>query len=371
MRGGDRAGPVVGHPYSLAVALAYAGVTRQLRGTGPSCAARSTSCACSASGTGSPTTASGGWCSTAGRAAARRASRWPGEGIDNLARGGALARMPYWLALLADLLDRGGDRDGARARPRRAARRRTPARRRLVAPRGAADARRVRRRRRGRVAAARGRPAWPPSTAASPCCGVRARSRRSRRRTFCRRSRAPARPERRAERRPNAARTPRFLACGDVPLIPGPPDRRSMTTTRSPPSTSCAAALRGELVTPDDPRLRRGARRLQRHDRQAPGRDRPLPRRRRRHGLRPVRPRARGRRSPCAAAATTPPGSASGTTPWSSTSRCMRSTTVDPERRHRARRRRLHAGRTSTTPPAPFGLAVPSRVHRHHRRRAG
>ena len=36
------------------------------------------------------------------------------EGIEKLVADGALARMPYWLALLADLLDRTGDHDGAR-----------------------------------------------------------------------------------------------------------------------------------------------------------------------------------------------------------------------------------------------------------------
>ena len=51
-----------------------------------------------------------GWCrgGTPGVALAR-------EGIDRLVADGALTRMPYWLSLLADLLDGVGDRDGARA----------------------------------------------------------------------------------------------------------------------------------------------------------------------------------------------------------------------------------------------------------------
>jgi hypothetical protein len=50
-----------------------------------------------------------GWCR--GGAAGVGLAR---EGIEKLVADGALARMPYWLALLADLLDRTGDHDGAR-----------------------------------------------------------------------------------------------------------------------------------------------------------------------------------------------------------------------------------------------------------------
>lgn len=50
-----------------------------------------------------------GWCrgGTEGVDLARR-------GVANLVADGALARRPYWLSLLADLLDQTGDRDGAR-----------------------------------------------------------------------------------------------------------------------------------------------------------------------------------------------------------------------------------------------------------------
>jgi hypothetical protein len=86
---------------------------RQMRGDRAELRAWSPSYASCASATGSATTGSGGWCSTAGAAAGRRASTWP-AGIANLVADGALARRPYWLSLLADLLDQSGDRDGAR-----------------------------------------------------------------------------------------------------------------------------------------------------------------------------------------------------------------------------------------------------------------
>ena len=44
-----------------------------------------------------------------------RASTLARRGIGNLRSEGAFARMPYWLSLLADLLDRTGQRDAARA----------------------------------------------------------------------------------------------------------------------------------------------------------------------------------------------------------------------------------------------------------------
>ena len=54
-------------------------------------------------------------------------------------------------------------------------------------------------------------------------------------------------------------------------------------------------AVRGDLIRPARSRLRRGAGCLQRHDRQAPGGHRALPRRRRRRRVRAVLPRARHR----------------------------------------------------------------------------
>ena len=125
------------------------------------------------------------------------------------------------------------------------------------------------------------------------------------------------------------------------------------------PYDELAAALRGELIAPADPALRRGARRLQRHDRQATGGHRPVPRRRRRRRLRPVRPRARPRPSPSAAAATTPPGSACGTTRWSSTCRRCAASPSTPRAAPSASTAAA-PGATSTTPPSAFGMATPS-----------
>ena len=50
----------VDHPYSLAVALAYGGITHQMRHDWRGCGTPSPSCASCASATTSPTTASGG-----------------------------------------------------------------------------------------------------------------------------------------------------------------------------------------------------------------------------------------------------------------------------------------------------------------------
>ena len=76
--------------------------------------------------------------------------------------------------------------------------------------------------------------------------------------------------------------------------------------------------------------------------------------------LRAVRPRARRSISRCAAAATTPPASASGTTRWSSTSRCMRSTTVEPGRRARCASTRGCTWGDVDHATGAFGLATPS-----------
>jgi ATP/maltotriose-dependent transcriptional regulator MalT len=105
----------IGHPYSLAVALAYGAITHQMRGDLP----------------GLRETVDqvhelcrrydfayyrewalvlDGWSAAAG----------PGtdlaeRGIDNLKSAGAFARMPYWLSLLADLSARKGRPAAARA----------------------------------------------------------------------------------------------------------------------------------------------------------------------------------------------------------------------------------------------------------------
>jgi DNA-binding SARP family transcriptional activator/tetratricopeptide (TPR) repeat protein len=103
------------HPYSLAVALAYGCVTHQMRGDMPELR----------DAVGELRELCGryefayyrewalildGW-SRAGEPGARLAQR----GIDNLKSDGAFARMPYWLSLLAELAERNGSPDAARA----------------------------------------------------------------------------------------------------------------------------------------------------------------------------------------------------------------------------------------------------------------
>ena len=105
----------IGHPYSLAVALAYGAVTHQMRGDLPGLREsvdqvhelcrrydfayyREWALILD------------GWSAAAG----------PGtdlaeRGIDNLKSAGAFARMPYWLSLLADLSAREGRPAAARA----------------------------------------------------------------------------------------------------------------------------------------------------------------------------------------------------------------------------------------------------------------
>ncbi len=109
------AGRAVGHPYSMAVALAYAGVTCQICGRLPELAETVAELR--------------ELCERHGFAYYREwglvLDGWsrgdePGiplirQGIANLRAAGAFARMPYWLSLLADLQARTGQRDAARA----------------------------------------------------------------------------------------------------------------------------------------------------------------------------------------------------------------------------------------------------------------
>jgi len=105
----------IDHPYSLAVALAYAGITHQMRGD--RAGLRSTVSElrelCDRYGFGyyrEWTLVLEGWHrgDEQGVELARR-------GIANLRSEGSFTRMPYWLALLADVLDRTGRRDDARS----------------------------------------------------------------------------------------------------------------------------------------------------------------------------------------------------------------------------------------------------------------
>ena len=105
----------IDHPYSLAVALAYAAITHQLRGDRPALRGAVTELAelCDRfdfSYYREWALVLDGWGSGGepGITLARR-------GIDNLRAEGSFARMPYWLSLLADVLDRTGQRDAARS----------------------------------------------------------------------------------------------------------------------------------------------------------------------------------------------------------------------------------------------------------------
>lgn len=105
----------IDHPYSLAVALAYAGITHQVRSDqaelrGTVAELREL---CERYGFGYYREwglVLDGWCrgNESGVELARR-------GIDNLKSEGSFTRMPYWLALLADLLGQIGRPDAARS----------------------------------------------------------------------------------------------------------------------------------------------------------------------------------------------------------------------------------------------------------------
>ncbi|HEY2550644.1 MAG TPA: AAA family ATPase [Streptosporangiaceae bacterium] len=105
----------VGHPYQLAVAQAYAAVTLQLSGEVDKLRDRVSELRARCERYGFAYYREwgqilDGWCrgGEAGIDLAR-------QGIGQLRAEGALARMPYWLSLLADLLDRAGQRDAGRA----------------------------------------------------------------------------------------------------------------------------------------------------------------------------------------------------------------------------------------------------------------
>jgi AAA ATPase domain len=104
-----------GHPYNLTVALAYGAMTHHMRGDRPALRAAVTELSelCGRYDFAyyrEWALVLAGWCATDGSGAelARR-------GITNLRRGGALARMPYWLSLQADIARRDGQDDVARA----------------------------------------------------------------------------------------------------------------------------------------------------------------------------------------------------------------------------------------------------------------
>lgn len=105
----------VDHPYSLAVALAYGALTSQMRNDLSELdrTVHELNALCDRFGIAYYRdwgVVLDGWirADTAGIRAAR-------QGINALRSAGSLVRMPYWLSLLADLLDRDGQPDAARA----------------------------------------------------------------------------------------------------------------------------------------------------------------------------------------------------------------------------------------------------------------
>jgi predicted ATPase len=105
----------IDHPYSLAVALAYGSVTRQMRGDTSELRDNVEELRelCDRYGFGyyrEWALILNGWSRTdvSGIGLAR-------QGIDNLKAAGSFARMPYWLSLLADLSARHGRPEAARA----------------------------------------------------------------------------------------------------------------------------------------------------------------------------------------------------------------------------------------------------------------
>jgi predicted ATPase len=113
--GAIRLARAIGHPYSLAVALAYGGVTHQMRHDVPAMTAclRELGELCDRYELGyypSWVLILGGW-ARAGEAGIQQARR----GISSLRAAGSFTRMPYWLSLLADLQARAGHADAAQA----------------------------------------------------------------------------------------------------------------------------------------------------------------------------------------------------------------------------------------------------------------
>jgi DNA-binding SARP family transcriptional activator/tetratricopeptide (TPR) repeat protein len=105
----------IDHPFSLAVALAYGSITHQMRGDMPGLrdAVDELRELCVRYGFAyyrEWALILDGWSRTD-----EPGTRLAQQGIDNLRSEGSFARMPYWLALLADLAARNGSPDTARA----------------------------------------------------------------------------------------------------------------------------------------------------------------------------------------------------------------------------------------------------------------
>ncbi|MBA2553970.1 MAG: AAA family ATPase [Geodermatophilaceae bacterium] len=114
-RGAIELARAIDHPYSLAVALAYGGITHQLRHDLPALgdAVAELRELCDRYGFAYYPEWGlilAGWSGKDGSG-----SELAQRGIDALKSAGSFARMPYWLALLADLSDRDGRPEAARA----------------------------------------------------------------------------------------------------------------------------------------------------------------------------------------------------------------------------------------------------------------
>jgi DNA-binding SARP family transcriptional activator len=107
----------IDHPYSLAVALAYGGITQQLVGDRPAVGETAAELRelCDRYDFAyyrEWALVLAGWSAPRGTGSGIHLARL---GINNLRAAGSFARMPYWLSLLADLLDRDGQPHAAQA----------------------------------------------------------------------------------------------------------------------------------------------------------------------------------------------------------------------------------------------------------------
>ena len=352
----------IDHPYSLVLALSYACVTHQMRRDLPELrnAVEELRRLCDQYGFAYyqewALIADG--CSRADESGLGLVR----HGVGNLRAQGAFARMPYWLTLLADLYSRAGRPRDARAtldaalatghahrdvwwlpevmRMRAAYDDEQAAISRLrLAAQLAADS--------GSVALLR-RCERDLSARGGQCAG----------RQPGRWRRSPGRlaPGPRSERCANARVRTFGLQPTRAPHPRGPHDHTEHYH-RTVRRTGRRSARRPDPAR--RPRLRRGPRRLQRHDRQAPGRHPPAA------GTPPTSSPACGSPARTAAklrsagAATMRPGSGCGTAPWSSDLSAMRGVNVNPQ----DRTVRVDAGATwgdVDHATGAFGMATPS-----------
>jgi predicted ATPase len=105
----------IGHPYSLAVALAYDGLTQQLLGDASRLEATTRELAAICDRYGFAYYREWGLVLEGWSSGDLQGIALMRKGIGNLRDQGSLVRMPYWLSLLADAMTRNGLVDAARA----------------------------------------------------------------------------------------------------------------------------------------------------------------------------------------------------------------------------------------------------------------